>query len=260
MAWNNVLLEKDGVVGILTVNRPKALNALNGDTLTEIGLALDEIDKDDEIKVVILTGAGDKAFVAGADIVAMQNLTPMEAKSFALLGQKIFSKLETFRKPVIAAINGFTLGGGCELAMSCDIRIATPKSLFGQPEVNLGVIPGFAGTQRLPRLVGKGRAKELIYSAANINAEEAYRIGLVNKVVEEAQLMDEAKKMANKIGSKGQIAVRLAKESINEGMEMDLDKAMIHEADLFGLCFSSEEQKEGMTAFVEKRPAKFTGK
>ncbi|NPV89396.1 MAG: short-chain-enoyl-CoA hydratase [Firmicutes bacterium] len=260
MAWNNVLLEKDGAVGILTVNRPKALNALNGDTLTEIALALDEIDKDDEIKVVILTGSGDKAFVAGADIVAMQTLSPMEAKGFALLGQQVFSKLEKFRKPVIAAINGFTLGGGCELAMSCDIRIATPKSLFGQPEVNLGVIPGFAGTQRLPRLVGKGRAKELIYSAVNINAEEAYRIGLVNKVVEEAQLMEEAKKMANKIASKGQIAVRLAKEAINEGMEMDLDKAMIHEADLFGLCFSTEEQREGMTAFIEKRPAKFTGK
>lgn len=260
MAWNNVLLEKDGLVGIVTVNRPKALNALNGETLTEIGMVFDAIAQDDDIKVVILTGAGDKAFVAGADIVSMQMLTPMEGKAFSILGQRVFSKIETFKKPVIAAINGFTLGGGCELAMCCDIRIATPKSLFGQPEVNLGIIPGFAGTQRLPRLVGKGRAKELIYSAANINAEEAYRIGLVNKVVEEEQLMAEAKKMAGKIASKGQIAVQLAKEAINEGMEMDLDKAMIHEADLFGICFSTEEQKEGMTAFIEKRPAKFTGK
>ncbi|NPV93030.1 MAG: short-chain-enoyl-CoA hydratase [Firmicutes bacterium] len=260
MAWDNVLLEKDGVVGVVTVNRPKALNALNGDTLTEIGLAFDEVAKDDEIKVVILTGAGDKAFVAGADILSMQKMTPMESKAFSLLGQQVMSKIETFQKPVIAAINGFTLGGGCELAMCCDIRIATPKSMFGQPEVGLGIIPGFAGTQRLPRLIGKGRAKELIFSAANINAEEAYRIGLINKVVEEDQLMAEAKKMAGKIASKGQIAVRLAKEAINEGMEMDLDKAMIHEADLFGLCFSTEEQREGMTAFIEKRPAKFTGK
>lgn len=260
MAYNNILLEKEGAIGLLTINRPKALNALNGETLTEIGLALDEIEKDDDIKVVILTGAGDKAFVAGADIVAMQNMTPLEARAFAVLGQKVFSKMETFKKPVIAAINGFTLGGGCELAMSTDIRIATPKSRFGQPEVNLGVIPGFAGTQRLPRLIGKGRAKELIFSADPITAEEAYRIGLVNKVVDEDKLMEEAKKLANKIASKGQIAVRLAKEAINEGMEMDLDKAMLHEADLFGLCFTSDEQREGMTAFIEKRPAKFTGK
>lgn len=260
MAFNNVLLEKDGEIGILIVNRPKALNALNGETLTEIGLALDEIAKDEEIKVVILTGAGDKAFVAGADIVAMQNMTPMEAREFSLLGQRVMSKMETFSRPVICAINGFCLGGGNELAMCTDIRIATPKSRFGQPEVNLGVLPGFAGTQRLPRLVGKGRAKELTFTADAITAEEAYRIGLVNKVVEEDKLMEEAKKMAAKIASKGRIAVMLSKEAINEGLEMDLDKAMIHEADLFGLCFSTEERKEGMTAFIEKRPAKFTGR
>jgi len=260
MGWNNILLEKDGAVGVITINRPKALNALNQETLEELDQVLDMVEKDAEIQVVILTGAGGKAFVAGADITAMQNMTPLEAREFSLLGQKVFSKLETLSKPVIAAINGFTLGGGCELAMSCDIRLATEKSRFGQPEVNLGVIPGFAGTQRLPRLVGKGKAKEMIFSADPITAEEAHRIGLVNKIVPEDRLMEEAKDLARKIASKGQVAVRLAKIAINEGLEMDLDKAMAHEAHLFALCFATEDQKEGMRAFVEKRPAKFTGR
>jgi len=260
MNWKNVLLEKDGNVGIVIINRPKALNALNTETLIEIDIVLEAISSDDEIKAVILTGSGDKAFVAGADIAEMRNMTPIEARRFAILGQNIFNKIEKLSKPVIAAINGFALGGGCELAMAADLRIASAKSQFGQPETKLGVIPGFAGTQRLPRLVGKGKAKELLYTADIIGCEEAYRIGLVNKVVEESQLMDEAKKIAKKIASRGQIAVQLTKVAINEGLELDLDKAMSHEADLFALCFATEEQKEGMNAFVEKRPAEFSGK
>lgn len=218
------------------------------------------ITADDEIFVIILKGAGDKAFVAGADITFVQNLTPLEARAFALLGQATLRKLEYMPKPVIAAINGFALGGGCELAMACDIRIATEKSKFGQPETSLGVIPGFAGTQRLPRLVGKGRAKELLYTADMISAAEAFRIGLVNHVVAEDQLLDVCKSMAGRIASKGQIAVRFCKAAVDEGLEMDVDKAMAHEADLFGLCFATADQREGMTAFIEKRAAKFIGK
>ncbi|NPV27958.1 MAG: short-chain-enoyl-CoA hydratase [Firmicutes bacterium] len=260
MAWDTILLEKEGNIGILTINRPKALNALNQQVLEELSQAIDVITADEEIFVVILKGAGDKAFVAGADITFMQNMTALEGRAFGLLGQATFRKLEYMPKPVIAAINGFALGGGCELAMACDIRVATEKSKFGQPEVGLGVIPGFAGTQRLPRLVGKGRAKELLFTADMISAADAYRIGLVNHVVPEDQLMEFCKTLANKIASKGQIAVRLCKAAVDEGLEMDVDKAMTHEADLFGLCFATADQREGMTAFIEKRKPKFIGK
>lgn len=260
MEFNTLLLEKEGNIALLTINRPKALNALNPEVLKELGQAVDVITADDEIFVVILKGSGEKAFVAGADITAMQKMNALEAREFAILGQEVFKKLEYMNKPVIAAINGFALGGGCELAMACDIRVASEKSKFGQPEAGLGVTPGFAGTQRLPRLVGKGRAKELIYTCDIIGAADAHRIGLVNHVVPEDQLLDFCKAMAGRIASKGQIAVRLCKAAIDQGLEMDVDKGMAYEAEIFGLCFATEDQKEGMTAFVEKRKASFTGK
>ncbi|GAB6180995.1 short-chain-enoyl-CoA hydratase [Desulfotomaculum defluvii] len=260
MEFNTLLLEKEGNIALLTINRPKALNALNPDVLKDLGQAIDVISADDEIFVVILKGAGDKAFVAGADITAMQKMSALEARNFGILGQEVFKKLEYMEKPVIAAINGFALGGGCELAMSCDIRVASEKSKFGQPEVGLGITPGFAGTQRLPRLVGKGRAKELIFTADVIGAADAHRIGLVNHVVPEDQLLEFCKKMAGKIASKGQVAVRLSKAAVNQGLEMDVDKGMAYEAEVFGLCFATADQKEGMTAFVEKRKASFVGK
>jgi enoyl-CoA hydratase len=260
MAYENILLEKQDDVAIVTVNRPKALNALNAPTLSELEQVFTELAGDDSVSVVILTGAGEKAFVAGADISFMQKLTAVEARKFALLGQAAFNKIENLPQPVIAAINGFALGGGCELAMACDIRLASENAKFGQPEVNLGVPPGFAGTQRLPRLVGKGRAKELLYTADMIDAQEAYRIGLVNKVFPAAELMDAAQKMAKKIASKGQIAVRLTKSAVNQGLEMDAERGMAYEAEVFGLVFSTEDQKEGMKAFLEKRKADFKGK
>jgi enoyl-CoA hydratase len=260
MAYENVLLEKEDQIAILSVNRPKALNALNADTLLDIKNAVMEVAADPGIIVLIITGVGDKAFVAGADIAFMQNLPAMEARAFAILGQEVFRLIETMDKPVIAAVNGFALGGGCELSMACDIRLASDKALFGQPEVGLGITPGYGGTQRLPRLIGEGRAKELIYSANNINAEEAYRVGLVNHVYPGESLMDEAKKLAKKIASKAPIAVRLSKNQVNRGMQADIDTAMAIEADMFGLCFSTEDQKEGMAAFVEKRKAAFKSK
>jgi enoyl-CoA hydratase len=260
MGYENVILEKEDRIAILTVNRPKALNALNAATLMDISSAVLDIAADPAIDVLIITGAGDKAFVAGADIAFMQNLPAMEARAFAILGQEIFRKIETMEKPVIAAVNGFALGGGCELSMACDIRLASDKALFGQPEVGLGITPGYGGTQRLPRLIGEGRAKELIYSATNINAEEAYRVGLVNHVYPSEALMEEAKKLAKKIAKQAPIAVRLSKNEVNRGMQTDIDTAMAIEADMFGLCFATEDQREGMAAFIEKRKADFKSK
>jgi enoyl-CoA hydratase len=258
--FKNVLLEKDDRIAILTINRPKALNALNKDTLLEIKAAAELVRDDPELDVLIITGAGDKAFVAGADITYMLDISAMQAREFGLLGQDAFRLVESMDKPVIAAINGFALGGGCELAMACDFRICSDKSKFGQPEVGLGVTPGFGGTQRLPRIVGTGMAKQLLYTGDTIDAYEALRIRLVNAVLPAENLMDYVKKLARRIASRGQIAVRLCKDAVNEGMQTDIDRAMTIEADLFGLCFATEDQKEGMGAFVEKRKAQFKGK
>jgi len=260
MSWKNLLVEKEDNIAVLAINRPDSLNALNAETFHELVAAADAFAYDKQIRAIILTGAGDKAFVAGADIAYMQDMTALEAKEFGLLGQRVMNRIRKLEKPVIAAINGYALGGGCELAMSCDIRIAADTAKFGQPEVNLGVTPGFAGTQRLPRLVGKGIAKEILLTGDIFDAQEAFRIGLVNRVVPAAELMDYTRAMARKIAAKSQVAVRLIKEAVNEGLEMDLDKAMAHEANLFGLCFSSEDQKEGMKAFLEKRKPVFKGK
>ncbi|WP_027626669.1 short-chain-enoyl-CoA hydratase [Clostridium lundense] len=252
MELKNVILEKDGKIAIVTINRPNALNALNSETLKELDIVVDTLANDDEVLAVVLTGAG-KAFVAGADITEMKDLNTVQGRRFGILGNKVFRKLETLEKPVIAAVNGFALGGGCEISMACDIRIASQKAKFGQPESGLGITPGFGGTQRLPRLVGMGMAKQLIYTGDIINAEEALRIGLVNKVVEPEKLMDEAKEMANKIANNAPIAVTLCKAAINKGMQCDIDTAIAYEAEVFGECFATEDQKEGMTAFVEKR-------
>ncbi|MBF7083094.1 enoyl-CoA hydratase/isomerase family protein [Desulfallas sp. Bu1-1] len=260
MGWNNILLEKEDNLAVMTINRPKVLNALNGETLRELDEAVEQIAADDEVRVVIITGAGEKAFVAGADIAFMQTLTPLEARQFSRLGQKVFSKIENLPQPVIAAINGFALGGGCELAMACDIRIASENAKLGQPEVNLGIIAGFGGTQRLPRLVNPGLAKEILFTADMYDAEAAHRIGLVNHVVPAAELMNFCKNMARRIAARGPIAVRLSKEAVNEGLEMDLEKAIAHEADLFAVAFATEDRNEGISAFLAKKKPEFKNK
>lgn len=254
--FKKLLFEKRGNIGIIYINRPEAMNSLNSSLLDELDLLFDEIQKDEDIYVIILTGKG-KAFVAGADIAEMKDKNPINAKSFANKGLSLFRKIELMDKPVIAAVNGFALGGGCELAMCSDIRIASEKAKFGQPEVGLGITPGFGGTQRLPRLVGEAKAKELIFTCDIIKADEAYRIGLVNKVVTEDKLLESAIEMAEKISSKGQIAVRYSKAAINRGIQADIDTGMIIEEDLFSLCFSTEDQKEGMQAFLEKRKPEY---
>lgn len=259
MEYKNIFLQKEERVAVITISRPKALNALNTETLKELDFAIDEIANDDEIYAVILTGDG-KAFVAGADITEMKDLDVMCARKFGNLGNKVFRKLETLEKPVIAAVNGFALGGGCELSMACDIRIASSKAKFGQPEVGLGITPGFGGTQRLARLVGTGMAKQLIYTGDIINAEEALRIGLVNKVVEPEQLIEEVKLLAKKIASNAPIAVKLSKTAINRGLQMDIDTALMYEAEIFGECFSTVDQKNGMKAFLEKTEKRFENK
>lgn len=258
MDYTNILLEKDQAIATLTINRPKSLNALNQATLEEMLACLTELGQDETVKVVIITGSGEKAFVAGADISFMKGLTPDEGKVFGRLGHKVARTLENLPQPVIAAVNGFALGGGCELALACDMRLAGENAKFGQPEVNLGIIPGFGGTQRLPRLIGKGLAAELLYSGKIIDAQEACRIGLVNRVVAQEQLMTECMELAFLISSKGPAAVRLCKEVVNNGLEMDLIRACSYEADLFALCFAGSEQKEGMSAFLEKRVPRFS--
>jgi len=252
LEFKNLLLEKKDKIGILKINRPEALNALNSEVLEELDRAIDDIERDEDIYVLIITGEG-RAFVAGADIGEMKDLNPLEARAFAKKGMGVFRKIELMEKPVIAAVNGFALGGGCELSLCADIRIASEKAKFGQPEVGLGISPGFAGTQRLPRLVGPGRAKELIFTCDIIDGNEAFRIGLANKVVPGEELMDAALEMAGKMVQKSQLALRYAKTAINKGMEGDIETGMAIEKELFALCFATEDQKEGMLAFLEKR-------
>lgn len=259
MTYENLLIETENEIAIITINRPEAMNALNEKTLLELQDIFVSVAEDVTVKVVILTGTGEKAFVAGADIAAMQPLSVLKARQFAKLGHRVMSAIERCPKPVIAAVNGFALGGGCELALGCDIRIVAENARFGQPEVNLGVIPGFGGTQRLARLIGKGRALEMILTGEMIDAAEAYRIGLANKIVPLDQLLDTTKKMASAITSKGPYAVQLAKEAVRNGLELDLERANQYEAELFGLCFATVDQKEGMVAFLEKRQAEFKG-
>lgn len=257
MELKNVVIEKEDNIAILTINRPKALNALNSETLNDISKAIQFLKMEKDVYVVILRGAGEKSFVAGADIAEMKDLNQEEGKNFGILGNKVFRELENLDKPVIAAISGFALGGGCELAMSCDIRIASEKAKFAQPEVGLGITPGFGGTQRLPRIVGAGIAKELIYTGKTIKADEALRIGLVNKVVEPENLMEETMKMAKMIAANAPIAVKLCKDAINRGTQVNIDEAVLIEAEDFGKCFSTDDQTEGMTAFIERREKNF---
>lgn len=249
--------EVKGAVGIVTINRPKALNALNSEVLDDLSNVFDSIDLE-TVRCVVLTGAGDKSFVAGADIGEMSTLTKAEGEAFGKKGNDVFRKIETFPLPVIAAINGFALGGGNELAMSCDFRICSENAVFGQPEVGLGITPGFGGTQRLARLVGTGYAKYMIYTARNIKADEAYRIGLVNQVVPAEELMATAEKLASIIAGNAPIAVRNCKKAVNDGLEVNMDDAIVVEEKLFGDCFQSWDQQEGMANFLRKKddPAK----
>ena len=253
---NNLLMEVENEIAVVTINRPKSLNALNSETLAELNTCLAEIEGRTDIKVVILTGSGSKSFVAGADISEMVNATPAEGRAMGLLAREAFGRLENMPQVTIAAVNGFALGGGCEISMACDIRVAAENAKFAQPECGLGILPGFGGTQRLARLVGKGRAKEMIFTCDMIDAQDAYRIGLANHVVPQEELLDYCKAMAGRIMKNAPYAVSLAKQVINSGADMDLDNGLKLEANIFGLSFSTEDKKEGMTAFLEKRPPK----
>jgi enoyl-CoA hydratase len=256
MAYENLLIEREGPVAILKINRPEALNALNEKTLLELMDAVKTFEEDREVKTVILTGEG-KAFIAGADIKHMSNLTPLQAKKFADFGHGLLNMIEASRLPYIAAVNGFALGGGCEVLMACDIVYASTKAKLGQPEINLGISPGFGGTQRLTRHIGRLRAKELLLTGDNIRAQEAFELGLVNKVLEPEQLMEEAMKLANKIASKSAVQVSFIKALVNKGADIDLATANALEVSYFSSSFSTYDQKEGMKAFIEKRKAEF---
>ena len=260
MAYENLLVERDAATLIVTLNRPSKLNALNSQTLTELGQVLDEAAADDGIRALVLTGAGEKAFVAGADIEELSKQTPVTGREHARKGQALFDRIERFNKPVVAAVNGFALGGGCELAMACAIRLAADTAKFGQPEINLGLIPGYAGSQRLPRLVGRGRALELLLTGNPISADEAYRIGLVNRVVPAAQLMTEAKALAQVLAGKAPVAARYILDAVAGGLEMSFSDAQTYEATLFGLVATTEDMREGTRAFLEKRKPNFTGR
>ena len=261
MEYKTIIYEKKDRIGTITLNRPKSMNALNGDVLRELSDVLDVIGTDDEVKVVIITGGNEKFFAAGADITELEALqTPADAHVFVAKAQAAINKIEDLEKPVIAAISGYALGGGCEISMACDLRIAAENAVFGQPEITLGVIPGGGGTQRLPRIVGVTKARELLYTAATVDANEAYRIGLVNKVVPLASLMEEARKMASKIARQPGVALRITKLVINDGMNLDMKSALAYEARGFEILFSTEDQKEGTKAFVEKRKPVFKDK
>jgi len=259
MSYGNILVEKKESIGIIKINRPNNLNALNKDTVLELTKAVEELEKDKNIKVAILTGEG-KAFIAGADIKQMKDMNPSEAKKFAEMGHNLLMNIEKSRLPFIAAVNGYALGGGCEVMMACDICIAAVSAKIGQPEINLGIHPGFGGTQRLPRLVGRMKAKELLLTGDNIDANEAHRIGLVNMVVPDDKIMEEAEKMASKIASKSTVQTDFIKALVNKGMEVDLKKACELEISYFSKSFQTEDQKEGMSAFLEKRKPNFKGK
>lgn len=248
-----IVYESSGLVGILRINRPEALNALNSATLVELDLVLDQIDLENT-RCLIITGAGDKAFIAGADVAEMSSMDEEQARVFSEFGNAIFRRIESFPIPVIAAVNGYALGGGNELALSCDIRICSENAVFGQPEAGLGITPGFGGTQRLARVIGStSKAKEILFNCRNIKAEEAKEIGLVSAVYPSESLIDEAVKMANRIASNAPIAIRNIKKAVNEGLELPIEDAIQFEVDLFSACFTSEDQKEGMKAFLEKR-------
>lgn len=259
MTFDNLLLERDGAIAVITINRPRVLNALDAATIDELRRAVLDFKHDAAVRVVILTGAGEKAFVAGADINELAAQTAAGAKELAVRGQHVFDLIENVGKPVIAAVNGFALGAGCELALSCTLRIAADTARFGQPEVNLGVIPGYAGTQRLPRLVGKGVALDVLLTGRQVTSDEALQIGLVNRVVPAAGLLAEAKKLAGDLAGKPPVAMRYIIEAVNRGLEVSFDKGEFLEATLFGLVFSTDDMREGTRAFLEKRAPTFRG-
>jgi enoyl-CoA hydratase/carnithine racemase len=259
MAYETLICEIRDGIAYVAVNRPEKLNALNDQVMADLKACFERLQRDAEVRAVILTGSGEKAFVAGADIGVLATQTPVEGKERSIRGQAVLDLIENLGKPVIAAINGYALGGGCELAMACTLRVASENARLGQPEVKLGIIPGYAGTQRLPRLIGKGRALELILAAEPVSAAEAWRIGLVNQVVAAKDLITACEALARKIMANGPLAVRFAMEAVNHGMEMTEEQGQYLEATLFGLCCTTADMKEGTRAFLEKRPAKFTG-
>ena len=260
MTFDTLVLERDGAIAAITINRPKVLNALNAQTLDELRRAVLDLQRDAAIRVVILTGAGEKSFVAGADINELAVQTPTGGREHALTGQHVFDLIENLGKPVIAAVNGYALGGGCELAMACTLRIAADTAKIGQPEISLGLIPGYAGTQRLSRLVGRGKAMEMILTGSPITADQAWRIGLVNRVVPAADLLAEAKTLAAQLAASAPIAMRYIINAVNKGAEMAFAEACQYEATLFGLVASTEDMREGTAAFLEKRKPEFKGK
>ena len=259
-AFENVLYDRIDGVAVLTVNRPRSLNALNHATLVEIDAAIQEADADDAVRGVVVTGAGEKSFVAGADISEMGNLSPLQAEQYSRLGQGVMNRIENLGKPVIAAVNGFALGGGCELAMACTLRVAAESAHFGLPEVKLGIIPGFGGTQRLARLVGKGRALQLILTAATIDAREAWRIGLVNEVTAPGQLMEQARAILRQILANAPVAIRMATAAVHNGTEVGLNAGLAMERANFSICVGTDDRREGTSAFLAKRPPTFQGK
>lgn len=260
MTYSNILVDYQEQIALVTIDRPKALNALNTLTLQELSQVVEDLANNSSVRVVILTGSGEKAFVAGADIAEMNMKTPLEARTFSQLGQKLMNQIESLPQPVIAAINGFALGGGLELAMACDIRLASEKARFGQPEVNLGIPAGFGGTQRLPRLVGSGRASEILLTAELFDAQEAFRMGLVNRVYPKEELQEQALAMARKIAAKAPVAVQLTKSAIYKGANMDLISGQDYEAEVFALAFHTEDRKAGFKAFLEKSQTEFQGR
>jgi len=260
MGFETIELQIEGGIATLTLNRPKALNALNLAMVRELQQAVHQVRDDPTVRVVVITGAGDKAFAAGADITEFKGMSPVDAWVFTKQMQRVYLELEQLPKPVIAAVNGYALGGGCELMMACDIAYASDRAKIGQPEITLGIIPGAGGTQRLPRLIGKQRAKELVMTGDMIGAQEAWNLGLLNKVVPSDQLMAEARKLAEKLAGKGAVALKAAKEAIEEGCDIGLERGLGIEGKLFGLCFATEDKVEGVNAFLEKRAPNFKGK